>query len=82
MSLPANPKTLALYRRILASVKLLEPDARGYYQRFAKGHIMSHDDEENPEHLKFLLGKGEENRVWILKKYKVIDPFVNLPFKI
>ena len=39
------------------------------------GHIQSHSDEDDPEHLAFLLKKGEENRKWVLQKYGIKDPY-------
>ncbi|CAM9180042.1 unnamed protein product [Heterosigma akashiwo] len=74
----SNPKTLSLYRRIVASIRLLEPESKSYYLRFARGHIRSHDDEDDSERLEFLLQKGEQHRKWILAKYKKQDPCKSL----
>jgi hypothetical protein len=39
------------------------------------GHIQSHSDEDDGERLKFLLAKGEEHRLWVLRKYDKPDPY-------
>lgn len=41
---------------------------------YPTGHIASHSDEDDPERLRFLLAKGEEHRLWILRKYDKPDP--------
>ena len=48
-----------------------------YYRNWARNNIATFDDEDDSERIVQLLRKGEEHRLWILKKYKLQDPLAS-----
>mmetsp|Transcript_4826 Transcript_4826/g.9690 ORF Transcript_4826/g.9690 Transcript_4826/m.9690 type:complete len:105 (-) Transcript_4826:1317-1631(-) len=87
----AQPITLSFYRRCLRSLRVLsstpkeglsfldpknESESRtNYYRSWTQENILSHT-EIGGENLLNAIKRGEESRVWILKKYNCKD---NLP---
>jgi len=54
------------------SLPYLVPRTR-YYRNWTRNNIATFNDEDDPERLQQLLQKGEEHRVWIMKKYHLKD---------
>ncbi|EWM30274.1 Complex 1 LYR protein [Nannochloropsis gaditana] len=72
MSYPAS--AVALYRRVLRSLRQFDdPGKKWYYRNWTRNNIATFNDEDDPERLQQLLQKGEEHRVWIMKKYHLKD---------
>ncbi|GLE01956.1 hypothetical protein PINS_up010794 [Pythium insidiosum] len=64
-----NPKSLALYRRILRASRRLEPDAREHYRRFARSGFIGHADEQDDDRIDEIIERVEHDVDWILRKY-------------
>ncbi|TYZ65780.1 hypothetical protein PybrP1_009981 [[Pythium] brassicae (nom. inval.)] len=60
---------LALFRRIVRESRRLEPDAREYYMRFARSGFIAHVDESEPERIREIVARVEQDMDWILNKY-------------
>ncbi len=65
----------AVARPLLQSVPVGFPWSNTHPPNHNTGHIQSHSDEDDGERLKFLLAKGEEHRLWVLRKYQKPDPY-------
>ncbi|TMW56977.1 hypothetical protein Poli38472_002902 [Pythium oligandrum] len=79
-----NPKSLALYRRILRASRRLEPDTRDHYRRFARSGYVAHADELDDERVDEIIARVEHDMDWILRKYtgKGLDEDPGTPAKL
>ncbi len=55
----------------MRSLSGLPPSAQDYYRDFAREHIESHADEDEPERLAVLLQRGDEYVDWVRRKYNI-----------